>query len=303
MKHLAFLLLCFCLIGIGGCSRAAPMTQTELDALLPTLVQGTKDNLAGIKSGKGTVTVHTVDTKYKDGIPSVWESSGTYLVAFVGNKFKITGAYTVLRSDSTDPSIMNGAGVVVPATVVCDGEKLIMVDLFKSLIGNRTGLAQMFASSVTNGAFIFGSNTGDAHGVTSLDHCLPNETITGMKATAEEMVGESNCIVVEQTKNKCETTTFWVDPAKGFCISKWKNGVPSNHTEVNTTLHEYSPGLWGPSKHIVFGERLDAAGKMLGQLLIETTYSPDYKLNVPVAAADLVYKIPADVILTDLDKK
>lgn len=244
--------------------------------MLPVLIQGCQDAVARVKSGKGTVKVHRVS--YEEGRPSA-ESEGTYIVAFDTPRYKIAGD-------------THTAGDIEPFILSWDGRHI--PDLATAWQASRT---------LTASEALITQPDGNGHGIRRIDlnPFGKDATDKGLRIARREWLQGHECIVVVRTgessvggKKLYGGQEYWVDPKRGFAVLRvrdWAYGGPLRRRtticEANAKVRDYGNGIWGPAKYTFFQSEYDGKGGMRVTRRYETTYQPDFRLNVPVTESDL----------------
>jgi hypothetical protein len=289
--------------------------------LLPGLIQGCKDAVAAIKSGKGTVTVHSIRYSY-DRSQKVLETERTYTVAFEGPKYRISGETLTVKNEMDTSELGAKPGTKVSLDLAYDGEKLLDVDTRSgtATLGSvrTSAMGEVHSSLLVASTLVLRPDFPMGHGVQRIDFypLIDGDTDKGLRVARRESLDGHECIVVERTVEHLRrdgtkliiTREYWVDPERGFTVPRrreWLEGGSLTEKsllfDINTELRGYGNGLWGPAKHTYVQNAMDGKGGMRISFQDETTYSPDYQLNVPVTADDLTIKLPPDAYIKDLD--
>jgi len=316
-KLMSVVFLLFLVVNTASCSTPAP--KDDLDAMLPGILQGCKDNFANIRSGKGSLTVHRTINYIKDDAIKAVETKGAYDVVFDDTKYKCVGTSTVINNELY-PSVIK-PGSVERYSIVNDGEKVTLITDSVGTTGLITGKACPEKTSLELAMLLpRNKRTESGHGIGFIDYKdKPDSTILvgkGIHVTGTEDVDGHPCLVVEAImeitlpdgRAATNTWKYWVDTNRSFCIpliQVWskdeKLEKPVLFVEFHTVLREYGPGIWGPARYTSLQNSYDAKQGLIPFVSFETTYAPDFQFNVPVSPAELVLKIPPGVSIRDVD--
>lgn len=324
-KNLLIGLLACCVLIVGGAAKfwKGRTARASDSHSLPELVQGCKDAVNAMKSGKGTVKVHNISYGYQDDTRKTLETEETYTVAFDGPKYRISGEQLYIKNELAVGEYPILPGTKLDVNIAFDGESLMSYEsrLRTGRIGPSTipEMASLQNSKMVNSVLVIPpggrvGRGGTGQGVQRIDlyPSLPvDEAYKGLRIARRESLNGHGCVVVERViegKGLTLTREFWVDPDRGFTVPRvreWAEGGPVHNRvitfEANAELRDYGNGVWGPAKYTYEQNQPDGNGGIRPDYRYETTYEPDFRLNVPVTAEDLTIKLPPGVLMQVVD--
>jgi hypothetical protein len=278
----------------------SPCGQTDDDVLLIVL-QGYKQALSSVQSGKGRAVVNA-HLERSDG--SQLEAEATYDFAFSGDRFAYRRSDTYLKNDPGDSAEVNPALLIPPGSVVkrdgsFDGEKtrLLWLNDAKGYIGDpTTGSGKVALADYKKVAMW-------THDLLKLDKHVRAGVVQPRIAGREVLPDGDECIIVEfswtdKLPSGGEATQcvwFWVDPQKGFVVPRirsWSTGgIYKEKTlvgESTTEFRRYGDSLWVPSKTTHDEYRLSKeTGEPKRMSREVVTYDAGFQINVPVSDSEL----------------
>lgn len=301
----------------------AASTQVFDPDMLPVVLQGCKLTASSVKSGKGRVTVQQHIRKREGGLLA---TETVYEVASCGEKFKVQRQIKFVVNEPGDQT-ETGLSLTAPGTVrteqvAFDGQEVrrLEVDTRKAVIADlHTSTGD---DELTNYKLYLAVGCGDTLGSGLCDLqafyeslLFPGSTGTGLAVVGGENLQGDDCVILEciydfskhSGEHFHDIRRFWVNPAKGYTVSKlriWsEGGVYHERTlvcEWDVNVREYSDGIWGPDEIVKTQYGIDPATKKYVQnehTVIK--FDPDFALNVPVSKQDLSLTFPSGTTVTD----
>lgn len=313
-------------VGVATLCRGQSTSAEDAD-LLPAMIQGCKDAVNAVKTGKGTVEVHAILYRYESGMQKALETQETYTVAFERAKYRVSGEILYLKNELGEAGHVYADGTKLAVNLACDGENLMSFEpsLGTGTVGPLT-LPEVRAkqgSLAVEATLLFPPNDmgrgAIGYGIQRIDLYPLYEGVTdkGLKIARRERLDGHECIVVERVVEVSRpdgkwvnTREYWIDPERGFAVPRlreWTEGGPlekrSITLEINTELRDYGNGIWGPAKSSLEAWGWDGKGVIRPEHRYQTTYESDFRLNVPVTADDLTLKLPPDAHMQVLSDK
>ncbi len=323
------LLLLLVLLAVGAYlwttdsrSTSDSFTASDDQAQLPVVVEGSRNAVAAIQSGKGQVTRRSW-SRMNDG--GVRETETKHQIAFSGDKFRLSSVTKYLQNTPGIPPEYTGARVWKPDTFrresSYDGEKTVRLEEDKATISDPNDMKSHSGRSVFQDyreAAVVGVDIGHskpAHGLMETDKwphpTLPSSiTRSAPRIVGRETLNGDECIIVEivlTSKYSTRPTWFWLNPTKGFTIPRARGWVQGgDHTEKilswesDVEVREYGADLWGPAKVSYKQYQLDKeTGEYYKTIDEVTTFADDFQINVPVSEAELTLTLPSGTKVTD----
>ncbi|MBI2842082.1 MAG: hypothetical protein HYX78_01640 [Armatimonadetes bacterium] len=320
-RYLIAVLLMVAPLSIGGCASA----QTDGD-LLSTTIDGCRNAVRLVQSGKGKVTARRwLDKNHAGDTPAVVETESRYVLAFRGDKYKLTEEVEFIRNNPTQQELLaskdNG---ITKSPLIQPGDKRNHVISFDGEVVTFFHKEEGYAfidkptSQRPSVANVHHEDYAEivspvGRGLMEIDKCFeathPNST--GLEFVGREVVDGDKCIVVQvkttfpfpDGKPMTNTRKFWVNPDKGYTIVKDHvyQDQPKAYLaqEVVTQAREYVDGVWGPTTSVLTQYTIDGDGNRKKVRSQTVTYDPTFQLNISVSDQDLSQTLPSGTRVTN----
>ena len=283
-------------------------SQSNEDLLLIAR-EGTKNTAAMIKSGSGKVTQH-LWTKNKNG--GISEAEIVYTLMFSGNKFRLLADESIIQNNpgsGEDGKLLLSPGSKIHFQAAYDGDSMTIyypdeeaANIIKS---NATDKPIRYWQDIGLPAFEF-RELSPAEG----SAVAKRESVNGISYI---IVDWSNTTSSTKYGNITNTWTGWLDPEKGFTVSKFQvygkaetvHKDPVLLEDARIDVRDYGSGLWGPVKYTKVSYRPDKDGEMQKVREATVTYEPDFHVNIPLSDDQLSLNLPSGTKVVDelLDAK
>lgn len=289
--------------------------ETSPEDLLQIIMQGRREAVKSIQSGKGIVQVRTFRQRNGDGIDVV-DTDAKYDVVFFGNKFKYVAETSFNRNESGGSRQIGPyvPGITFTRAASYDGTKAVAYDASgkSAVISTQTGEPQKFANLLN-----FARPRQGILDVDNVDNMFSPNAIEkrGLRVVRREVLDGDECVVLQISWVTVQSDDarvsfswdFWVSAGKGFTIPKsqitasgGKFGTGTVMDEWNTEVRDQGDDRWVPVKHTETHYSLGPSSMKPALHWQKTvTFDRDFQFNVPVGEDDLMLTLPSGTEVRD----
>ena len=275
--------------------------------MLPTLLEGCRNAVSSVKSGKGRVTIYE---RYEREDERILETETSYNLWFSGERFRLSVSERILQCtfESALPPDQRrlSPGRVLRREVAYDGEKVTTLE-----VNEGTATVGEYKFQDHGVQDYMSVQFAPSHVLCEVEKVgeLPGYTIGELRIVGREPVNGDECLVIELTRKPSEgrktgglfTYWLWVSPGKGFTVPRTRCWVEGGVTYKEKTLisqddaeevRQYGD-VWGPAKVTLVEHRINGeTGEYYKNGEETITYSPDFQVNVPLTGEELSLVLP-----------
>lgn len=273
--------------------------------MFPTIWEGMRAAASAIRTGRSEVRVREWIQRNEGG---VLETNTKYEVVFTGKLFKVTTSSTIIQNTpdrGEESQLMTPPGTEFKRIVSFDGNKVVAYS-------PDSGEATISDPAVGDGLNEIRVYNADAsvfgHGFISAKLADPLPP-TNIRVVGRETIDGDECFVLE-VRDGYESISsrrrIWVNPSKGYIIVRAKSWLQEGSNpefmnyEVNRTVREYAPGIWGPAVDTEIDYIPDrVTGSLRKNREVTTTFDQGFQVNVAVGKEDISLTLPSGTRVRD----